>query len=131
MPVLDTTFVIDFLRGDEKAARVMRMLQQGAAPVGVTPYTHFELYAGIGRSRRPDEEKQRVEGFLRSLVVFPFEPEAAKLAGLLDAQLAAGGRTTGLLDLLIGCTALHHGEAIVTRNKKHFEAIPGLDVLVY
>lgn len=131
MPVLDTTFVVDFLRGDEGAKRLMRLLQQGSAPLGVTPYTHFELYSGIGRSRRPDEEKRKVESFLRSMVVFPFEPEAAKAAGLLDARFSREGAPLPLLDLLIGATALHHGEAVVTRNKKHFEAIPGLEVLAY
>lgn len=131
MPVFDTAFVIDFLRGDDGAKRVMDLLRRGAAPLGVTPYTYFELYAGIGRSRRPDEEKRQVESFLRSLLVFPFEPEAAKLAGLLDARLQREGTAIGLVDLLIGCTALHHGEAIVTRNHRHFNAIPGLDVLPY
>lgn len=131
MPVLDTGFAIDFLRGDERATRLMHLLQQGSDPLGVTPYTHFELYSGIGRSHRPDEETRKVEGFLRSLVVFPFEPEAAKHAGLLDARLQREGASIGLLDLLIGCTALHHGESVVTRNKRDFEAIPGLRVLAY
>lgn len=72
-----------------------------------------------------------MESFLRSLVVFPFEPEAAKQAGLLDARFEREGLAIGLLNLLIGCTALHHGEAIVTRNRKRFDAIPGMDVLPY
>lgn len=131
MPILDTTFVIDFLRGDGAAARLMRLLQQESAPLGITPYTHYELYAGLGRSARPDDEKRRVDGFLRMLVVFPFEAEAAKMAGLLDARLARDGTPIGLLDLLIGCIAVHHGEAVVTRNRRHFEPIPGLEVLGY
>lgn len=131
MPILDTSFVIDLLAGDQDAARLLRLLQQGSAPVGVTPYTHFELYAGVGRSRRAAEEGRKVEDFLRELFLFPFEPEAAKAAGFLDARLAAEGKNVGLVDLLIGATALHHGEAVVTRNKRHFEMIPGLEVLVY
>lgn len=131
MPVLDTSFVIDFLAGDERALRVLRLLQQGTAPLGVTPYTHFELFAGVGRSARGDEERRKVEDFLRELFVFPFDVEAAKMAGLLDARLAAEGKSIGVVDLLIGCTAVHHGEAIVTRNKKHFQHIPGLEVLAY
>lgn len=131
MPVFDTSFVVDFLRGDEGARRLMRLLERGAAPLGVTPYTHFELYAGIGRSDRAAEEKRRVESLLDALVVFPFEAEAAKFAGLLDARLEREGRSVGLVDLLMGCTALHHGESLVTRNRKHFAPIPGLDVLAY
>lgn len=131
MPLLDTSFVIDFLRGDENAGRVMRMLSQGSAPLGVSPYTHFELYAGIGRSARAEDERRKVDEFLRGLAVFPFEPEAAKMAGLLDARLAEQGARVGLVDLLIGCTAIHHGEPVVTRNAREFHQIPGLDVLAY
>lgn len=131
MPVLDTGFVIDLLDGDEDAVRLMRLLQQQTPPVGVTAYTHFELYAGVGRSHQPEEETRKVEDFLRSLLVFPFEPEAAKAAGLLDAQLTKRGAKVNLLDLLIGCTALHHGEAVVTRNVRDFRKIPGLEVLAY
>lgn len=131
MPVLDTCFVIDFLRGDPAAMRLMTLLQQGTRPLGITSHTEFELYAGIGRSRRPDAEKQRVEEFLAELVRFPFTPEAARTAGLMEAKLSAEGRAPPILDLLIGRTALHSGEPIVTRDGRPFQAIPGLEVLVY
>lgn len=131
MPVLDTSFVIDFLRGRERAVSIFDFLQQGSAPVGVTPYTHYELYAGIGRSSRGDEERQRVEGLLDGLAFFPFEPEAARQAGLLDAELSAAGQPSSLIDLMIGAIALHHGQAVVTRDRNAFEGIQGLEVLTY
>lgn len=131
MPALDTCFVIDFLRGDPKAAAVMRLLQQGTRPLGISPHTEFELYAGIGRSTRPDTEKQRVEAFLAELVRFPFSSEAARMAGLLEAQLAKQGVRPPVMDLLIGCSALHAGEPIVTRDAAPFQRIAGLEVLAY
>lgn len=131
MPVLDTAYVIDVLEGDEDAVTIFDFLRQGSAPLGVTPYTHFELYAGIGRSSRSDEERQRVEGFLDGLTVFDLEPEAARQAGLLDAELSAEGRPVSLVDLMIGCIALHHGQSVVTKDEEGFEPIPGLEVLVY
>lgn len=131
MPVLDTAYVIDVLEGLEDAVTIFDFLKQGSAPLGVTPYTHFELYAGIGRSSRPDAERQRVEGFLDGLTLFPFEPGAARQAGLLDAELEARGRPVSLVDLMIGCTALHHGQSVVTKDADGFEPIPGLEVLGY
>lgn len=131
MPVFDTAFVIDLLGGDQDARRLLRLLQQGTTPLGVTPFTHFELYSGVGRSTRAVEETRKVEDLLTEILVFPVEPEAAKMAGLLDAKLAREGKTTSIVDLLIGCTALHHGESVVTRNRRHFEAVPGLQVLTY
>jgi tRNA(fMet)-specific endonuclease VapC len=131
MPALDTCFVIDFLRGDPRAVAVMRLLQQGTRPLGISPHVEFELYAGIGRSSRPDAEKQRIEAFLAEIVRFPFTSEAARTAGLLDAQLAAQGARAPLMDLLIGASALHAGEPLVTRDAGPFQRIAGLEVLAY
>lgn len=131
MPVLDTAYVIDVLEGEEDAVTIFDYLRQGSAPLGVTPYTHFELYAGIGRSSRPEDERHRVEGLLAGLTVFPFEPEAARQAGLLDSEFAAEGRRVSLVDLMIASTALHHGQSVVTRDAGGFEHVPGLEVLSY
>lgn len=131
MPLLDTGFVIDFLEGDAKAAGLMGLLQQGSAPLGVSPHTIYELYQGLDPDEEAAEEIRRHDDFLRALHVFPFPPEAAKAAGVLQAQSLRRGRALPTMDLLIGCTALHHGEAVVTRNRRDFERIPGLEVLGY
>lgn len=131
MPVLDTAFVVDVLRKDTRATRLLRLLQQSSAPLGVSTFTIYELNRGIGRTEDAEEEQQRVEGFLRAVTVFHLEPQAARQAGMMDAQLVARGITVSLVDLLIGATAMHHGEAVVTRNVRDFQAIPGLDVLAY
>ncbi len=131
MPLADTCFVIDVLRGDEKAVRLLDLLRQGSAPLGVSPYTHFELYAGIGRSNRPEKEIQKVEELLGALALFDFTPAVARQAGLLDAQLSRRGKAVSLVDLLIGCTAIQAGQDVVTRNARDFRQIPGLRVLAY
>lgn len=131
MPVLDTCFILDVLRGEARAEGVWRLLQQGTRPLGISPHSEYELYRGIGRSTRPDAEKQRVEAFLAELVRFPFSSEVARLAGLMDARLSAEGTRPSALDLFIGCAALHAGEPVVTRDAGPFRAIPGLEVLAY
>lgn len=131
MPVLDTAYVIDVLEGEEDAVTIFDFLKQQSAPLGVTPWTHFELYAGIGRSERSDEERRRVEGFLDGLTFFEFEPAAARQAGLLDAELAEQGTPVSLVDLMIASTALHHGQSVVTKDADGFGPIPGLEVLSY
>jgi predicted nucleic acid-binding protein len=63
------------------------------------------------------------------LIVFPFAPEAAKQAARIQAEMQAQGSRLPILDLLIGCTAVHHGQTLVTRDAD-FHRIKGLDVLV-
>ncbi len=131
MPVLDTTFCIDLLRGREAAAELNRLLSQSTAPLGVTPHTHYELHFGIGLSQRPEEERQRVDGLLRELFCFAFDPEVARTAGRLAARARQGGQPMPLIDLFIAATALAHGEPVVTRDRGPFDRVAGLEVLSY
>jgi predicted nucleic acid-binding protein len=47
----------------------------------------------------------------------------ARIRGRLRQQ----GTPIGELDILVAATALQHGLTIVTRNRRHFDRIPGLD----
>jgi len=53
----------------------------------------------------------------------------AVLAAKIDADMKKVGTVVATADLLIGVTALHYGYAIGTRNLRHFQMIPGLQVL--
>ena len=64
---------------------------------------------------------------------------ASRLVGIDDAitrvfgrergRLRAQGKTVGDFDLLIGATALHHGVAVLTNNRRHFELIETLQII--
>jgi predicted nucleic acid-binding protein len=49
----------------------------------------------------------------------------------LWASLAAKGVSIGAHDLMIAATALANGLAFVTRDKRSFPKVPGLDVVVW
>jgi predicted nucleic acid-binding protein len=51
------------------------------------------------------------------------------LAGRVDAEMKQAGLVIATADLLIGITALHFGFPVGTRNVRHFQMIPGLQVL--
>ena len=55
----------------------------------------------------------------------------AQLAAGLDAQARQQGCTIPFADLLIGATALHLGFAVATRNVRHFDMIPNLNLLQF
>jgi predicted nucleic acid-binding protein len=50
-------------------------------------------------------------------------------AGRIDGSLQAQGIRVALGDLLIGATALELGYSVLTGNVRHFQKIPGLDVI--
>ena len=76
-------------------------------------------------------ERRRVfaERAFRYLVVHPVTLEIALLAGRIEGEQAAVGNIIAFEDLLIGATALHLGFDVATLNVRHFQQIPGLNVV--
>src|SRR5207244_12159652 len=69
-----------------------------------------------------------VDGLLDTIPVLPFGlPEARRHADVW-AELAKRGTMIGPHDLLVGATALAHGHALVTLNRREFRRVPGLVV---
>lgn len=50
-------------------------------------------------------------------------------AGQIDGENAAKGVRLALSDLLIGVTALEMGYRVATANVRHFQMVPGLEVV--
>lgn len=62
----------------------------------------------------------------------PIQPVTVPIAlhaGQIDGQSQAQGVRIPLSDLLIGASALELGYAVGTANVRHFQLIPGLNVI--
>jgi tRNA(fMet)-specific endonuclease VapC len=84
-----------------------------------------------GAARHPAGERlwDRIDReVLTHVKILPFGGAEAVKAGELLAALEAKGVTIGIEDVLIGATAIVGALTVVTRNLRHFEAIPGLPV---
>lgn len=101
-------------------------------PVALAAITVSELLAGIYRaipSRRRGQREAFVEVVLAGTPVLPFDREAARRHPLLAAELHSSGNVIGANDALIAATALAHGFAVMTYNRRDFDRVPGLTVL--
>ena len=88
----------------------------------------FELWYGVARSQRRQENAQRLRVFLSSVVeIVPFEEDDAAIAGDLRAALEAEGTPIDPYDLLIGAQALRLRARLVTANVSELGRIKGLD----
>lgn len=77
---------------------------------------------GLRRVGRED----RVALFEASLTdaeVLPFNDDAARLAGRINADLERLGRVIGLPDVMIAAIAIRNGLVLVTGNTMHFEQV--------
>lgn len=120
--LLDSTVLIDYLRGHpEVIARVQALANEGHN-LGICAVNVAEVSAGMLEHER--EVTERLLGWLEFLEI---SYETARAAGELQAELRRQGRKADLADTLIGTVALTNGSTLLTDNVKDFP-LPGLQV---
>lgn len=121
MPVLvDTSVVIDYLRGDPRAAHVLET-ERGRSPLHASEITRLEVLAGMKAS-----EERATLALLSTFVWHDVDSQIAERAGSLGRQwLPSHGAIDGA-DLAIAATALSAECRLLTRNLKHFPMFPDL-----
>jgi predicted nucleic acid-binding protein len=112
--LLDTTVLIDYLRGRPVVARVAALRQRGDHPC-TSPINLEEVARGL----RPSEHAaaQRLVSGLR---VLPIGEREGWRAGVWRREHASKGVTLSQADCLIGATAVEAAATLVTGNPKDF-----------
>ena len=89
----------------------------------------FGIYKSTGdHEKRINEAKKLFSG----IESYPLDDESAEEAGRILGKLVREGITVNALDVFIAAIAMTNGcETVVTRNKSHFDKIPGLKVETY
>lgn len=116
--VLDTSFLVDHLRGDVAATSVFRDRNEAGDEFAICSVSAAETWSG-----RPSE-RDAVDALLRYLEFLQPGPATARLAGELRAAARDRGRTLALPDALIAATAFHVDATVLTRNIRDFELTP-------
>ena len=122
---LDTDILIDHLRGEERVVRQIRELEASGTILSTTSINAFELIYGAEKTERG---RDAVKKLLGRLVVHDFTERAAERAGEIVAHLEAEGKPIGFREAFIGATAIANRSTLFTRNTRHFEVIPELEL---
>jgi tRNA(fMet)-specific endonuclease VapC len=139
--LLDTTVFIHLERSvrqrreiavlDEVFERLTTELGD-AEDVGISAITASELLQGVHRAtpeRRPRREAF-VELVLTAFPSMPFDLLTSRVHARLWADHAAAGADIGAHDRIVAATAIANGWRVGTANLRHFDHIPGLDVVL-
>ena len=122
MPVLlDSTVLIDFLRGRPTAERVRHLARRGE-PLLVSGINVEEVVRGL-----KDDEDDAARRMFAGLQVVPLGFDEGWQAGLWRSEFAARGLTLSQADCLVAATAHLAGARLATGNPSHFP-MQGLDV---
>ena len=127
----DTTFLIDVMKGEERALAKARELEAASTPMIVGTPTVFELYVGVGLSVKSAEERENVLEVLRSLTQLPLDQQSASRGGLIYAQRSREGVEMDPEDAMLAGIAVENHETVLTRNKRHFSGIHDLKIESY
>lgn len=128
MVCADSDFIVDLDRGRPAAIAKLDELEQRGEPVYTTAINVAELYHGAHSSQKNiDRAVGRIEKILGRFSILNLDYDSAKLWGELTGRLKKSN-SIGELDLFITSMALANKQALVTKNKKHFEKVPGLQI---
>lgn len=118
--LVDTSVLIDVLRGDATAGAVLRQARF-AGQLHASEVTRLEVLAGM---RGTEEASTRA--LLAILSWHPLDARVAEIAGELGRRWLPASRGIDSADLAIAATAVLLNAPLLTRNVKHFPMFQGL-----
>ena len=127
--IADTTVLIDVWRFRNKRQRIQDLVEKAGQYSLVVPwivqaeFTRGALHQSISR--------EEISGFLSGFLLMPLDQAVIDAYCDLWVVLAKNGLSRDYPDLWIAAHALTPSSPLLTRNPKHFESIPGLEVVSY
>ena len=121
MIVVDTSVLIDHLRGRPEAYRALRQAVEADQRLAGSVLTKVEITAGM-RSN----ERGAVEALFRAVEWLPVTGAIADEAGVLARRYRRSHESIDVVDYVIAATARSLDASVWTLNVKHFPMIDGL-----
>ena len=128
MVCLDTDFLVDLLRLKKEAWAELEELRRDRIDLSTTPINCCELFKGAFPSDDDGIAAHGIGAMIDSLRILDIDRRSCEMFGRLSNEMQKKGSSIADFDLLVASVAMAHGESVLTRNKKHFEKIPGLIV---
>jgi len=119
--VLDTSVLIDHLRGDTRAHRLVTALDGQGDTLSASVLTRVELLAGMRAA-----ERAKTRRLMEAVDWLEVDDDLGERAGALAARFLRSHPGIELVDYVIAATAERLGAELLTRNRKHFPMFPEL-----
>lgn len=127
--LVDSDWVADYLKGAGLAADLLDSLV--AAGLAMSIVTYAEVLEGIYYGHHPAHYEDVFRGFLRGCRVLGITRAVAQRYARLSGDLPSRGLLIPPPDLFIAATALDQQRVLITRNRRHLDRIPGLQLFAH
>jgi tRNA(fMet)-specific endonuclease VapC len=124
--ILDSDFLIDLLRNDLISIKKIKSLKSLNEPLIITSINSFELFKGVLKNSKMNSEQLNL--FVNNFRILDFDRASSEKAAEIFNILKAKGEMIELTDIMIASITIVNNESLLTRNKKHYERIPGLKI---
>ncbi len=128
MKVLDSTFLIDVLRGRPEAKEII----EKETSLLTTQINMYEVITEFFYQNLPRSKFAIILNLFEDIRVLPLDEDAVVKSADVCAALMKEGVMIDDCDCLTAGIALSHGvSTIITRNDQHFRRVKGLKVISY
>jgi len=124
---LDTNICIYYLKGLFPAL-LDKIHSHRVNEIKIASIVKAELLFGAAKSKRKDDNTDKVKKFLLPFEVIPFDDKAAVLYAQIRANLAGKGIPIGPNDLIIASIVAANKGILVTNNEQEFGRIPEIAI---
>lgn len=128
MKVLDTTFLIDLIRGKKETAEIMDLKE----PLLTTQINMYEVIRGMFIRNISQEKYLQINEFFDQMKLLSLDDNSIIKSAEISSELLKKGEFIGDADCLTAGIALSNGvTTVVTRNVDHFKRIKGIKIETY
>lgn len=124
--ILDSSFLIDLMAGDERAVAKLDELVAEGRSLSVSALSVTEVERGL-----TDAERSQFDAVLTDVDVVAYDRAMAHHAASALRSLDAEGSPIGAVDAMVAATALERDGAVVTRNVSEFRRVDGVRAVPY
>ena len=123
--LVDSCVLIEYFRARDKSATWYYRLIQEHWIASLSVVVIFEVFSGANGNQREFWKE-----FLHGAVRLPFDERTAEIAADIFRELWQKNVRMEFSDLFIAATAIANDLPLATLNRKHFEQVDGLRLLV-
>jgi len=120
--LLDTSVLVDYLRGVEPAEKLVKQVVGDGEPASASVLTRIELSVGM----RPSE-RRRTDALVAAIRWWPVDAQIADEADSLARRYGPSHSGIDAVDYCLAATARVHDLELLTLNVRHFPMFPGLE----
>jgi tRNA(fMet)-specific endonuclease VapC len=125
--LIDTDILSLFFRAHPQVVQSFETYTTEHDTINISILTYYEILSGLKHKSAASQLASFTE-FAAGCHIAPLTEQSVSLSADLYAALRAQGTPLDDIDLLIAGIALANEWVLVTRNRRHFERVPGLEI---